>query len=208
MSNKPKKVLLLGWDAADWKVINPLMDQGLMPNMQKLVENGTISNLATLDPAYSPMLWSSIATGKRPYKHGVYGFVEPTPDGKDVRPVMSVIRKCKAIWNILTQEHYKTHVVGWWPSHPAEPINGDRAESRRAISCVNTPSRAPWSRPCATPGRLAESTHGRRQPPRFARCTGRRLICAGCLYAVRDAPAHPEFTYKENPHGCHLRCLR
>ena len=26
-----KKVLLVGWDAADWKVIHPLMDAGEMP---------------------------------------------------------------------------------------------------------------------------------------------------------------------------------
>ena len=119
-----KKVLLLGWDAADWKVLNPLMDQGLMPNFKRLVNNGTIANLATLDPPYSPMLWTSISTGKRPYKHGVHGFTEPHPNGKDIRPVMSVSRKCKAIWNILSERGLKTHVVGWWPSHPAEHING------------------------------------------------------------------------------------
>ncbi len=122
--NGKNKVLLLGWDAADWKVINPLVDQGLMPNMKKLIEGGTIANLATLDPPYSPMLWSSIATGKRPYKHGVLGFTEITPDGKDVRPVMSISRKCKALWNIFNQNKMRSHVVGWWPSHPAEPING------------------------------------------------------------------------------------
>ena len=26
---KAKKVLVIGWDAADWKIINPLMDQML-----------------------------------------------------------------------------------------------------------------------------------------------------------------------------------
>jgi len=119
-----KKILLLGWDAADWKVINPLVDKGWMPNMKRLIEQGTISNLTTLDPMYSPMLWTSIATGKRPYKHGVLGFMEPTPDGTGVRPVMSVSRNCKAIWNIFTQKKLKSHVVGWWPSHPAEHING------------------------------------------------------------------------------------
>lgn len=123
-NTKKKKVLLLGWDAADWKIINPLIDQGLMPNMKKLVEGGVIGNLATLDPAYSPMLWSSIATGKRPYKHGVLGFHEPWDKGNGIRPVMGTTRKTKAIWNMLTQKEYKTHVVGWWPSHPTEPING------------------------------------------------------------------------------------
>jgi tetratricopeptide (TPR) repeat protein len=119
-----KKILLIGWDGADWKVINPLMEAGLMPNLHRLVNGGTIGNLATLDPPYSPMLWTSIATGKRPYKHGVFGFYEPDPDGENVRPVLSISRNCKAIWNILTQKNYKTHVAGWWPSHPAEPING------------------------------------------------------------------------------------
>lgn len=121
---KKQKVLLLGWDAADWKVINNLMDQGLMPSLEKLVNKGIMGKLATLDPSFSPMLWSSIATGKRPYKHGVHGFIEVTPDGNNVRPVMSTSRKCRAIWNMLTLKKMKTHVVGWWPSHPAEPING------------------------------------------------------------------------------------
>ena len=38
-----KKVLLVGWDAADWKVIHPLMDAGKMPNVQRLVENGAMA---------------------------------------------------------------------------------------------------------------------------------------------------------------------
>lgn len=122
--NGKNKTLLLGWDGADWKIINPLVDQGKMPNFKRLIENGTVANLRTLDPMYSPMLWTSIGTGKRPYKHGVLGFMEPTPDGESVRPVLSVSRKCKAIWNIFTQLEKKTHVVGWWPSHPADHING------------------------------------------------------------------------------------
>lgn len=119
-----RKLLVIGWDGADWKMINPLMDQGLMPNLEKLVNSGTIGNLATLDPPFSPMLWTSMATGKRPYTHGVMGFNEPDEDGINIRPVLSLSRKCKAIWNILTQEKKNTHTVAWWPSHPAEPING------------------------------------------------------------------------------------
>ncbi len=119
-----RKTLLIGWDAADWKTIHPLLDKGQMPNLEKLINGGVMGNLATLDPPLSPMLWTSIATGKRPYKHGILGFTEPNPDGNGIRPIHVTGRKGKAIWNILTQEEYKTHVIGWWPSHPAEPING------------------------------------------------------------------------------------
>ncbi len=119
-----KKVLVIGWDAADWKHIQPLLDKGWMPNLQKLMDRGAYGNLATLQPILSPMLWNSAATGKRPYKHGIHGFIEPLPDGKGIRPSASTTRKCKAIWNILTQQGYTANVVGWFCGHPAEPING------------------------------------------------------------------------------------
>src|SRR5579863_9342502 len=119
-----RKVLLVGWDAADWKVIHPLMESGEMPNVRRLVESGATGQIATLHPPLSPMLWTSIATGKRPFKHGILGFSEPTPDGRGVRPVTNLSRTSKAVWNILSQNNLRSVVVGWWPSHPAEPING------------------------------------------------------------------------------------
>jgi predicted AlkP superfamily phosphohydrolase/phosphomutase/tetratricopeptide (TPR) repeat protein len=119
-----KKVIVIGWDAADWKVINPLLDQGLMPALERLINKGAMGNLATLDPPLSPVLWTSIATGKTADKHGILNFIEPDPNTNELRPVSVTSRKIKAVWNILTQEGFKTHLVGWWPSHPAEPING------------------------------------------------------------------------------------
>ena len=118
------KVLLIGWDAADWKVIHELMDAGKMPTVQRMVDEGTMGNLRTLNPPLSPMLWTSIATGKRPFKHGIYGFTEPNVNNDGVQPMTNLSRSCKAIWNILNQQDQKSLVVGWWPSHPAEPIDG------------------------------------------------------------------------------------
>ena len=114
----------MGWDAADWKVIHPLMEAGKMPNVRRLVENGARGQMTTLQPPLSPMLWTSIATGKRPFKHGIHGFSEPAPDGRGVQPVTNLSRKSKALWNILNQNNLRSIVIGWWPSHPAEPING------------------------------------------------------------------------------------
>ncbi len=95
-----------------------------MPHLSRLVEQGCMGQISTIHPVYSPMVWSSIATGKRPYKHGVLGFMETLPDGSGVRPVTGMSRKTKAFWNIFNQQGWRGHVVGWWPSHPAERING------------------------------------------------------------------------------------
>jgi hypothetical protein len=51
-----RKVLLVGWDAADWKVIQPLMAEGKMPNVQRLVSSGASGQITTLHPPLSPML--------------------------------------------------------------------------------------------------------------------------------------------------------
>ena len=124
MPAPPRKLLLIGWDSADWKLLSPLMESRQMPALARLVKEGCRGQISTLHPVYSPMLWTSIATGKRPYKHGVLGFSEPLPDRSGVRPVSSLSRKTKAFWNVFHQQGWRGHVVGWWPSHPAEPING------------------------------------------------------------------------------------
>ncbi len=119
-----KKILLIGWDGADWEHINPLVDGGLMPTFNDFINEGTIGNLATLRPVLSPMLWNSVATGKFADKHGIHGFVEPNPGMQGARPFSSTSRKTKAIWNIFSQNGIRSNVINWWASHPAEPIDG------------------------------------------------------------------------------------
>jgi predicted AlkP superfamily phosphohydrolase/phosphomutase len=67
---------------------------------------------------YSPSLWTSIATGKRMHKHGVYWFIEPDADGRSIDVARSTTRRCKAFWNILTQAGLETQLVGWLTTHP------------------------------------------------------------------------------------------
>jgi len=141
------RLLFIGWDAADWKVIRPLLKAGQLPNLAGLIAGGVHGNVATIYPVLSPMLWTSIATGKRAYKHGIHGFSEPLPDGSGVRPVTLLARKTKAVWNILNQSGHRSLVVGWWPSHPAEPLNGVMVSNY-----FQHPAGAPGSVPPLAPG--------------------------------------------------------
>jgi predicted AlkP superfamily phosphohydrolase/phosphomutase/Flp pilus assembly protein TadD len=137
-----KKLLLVGWDGADWQIIQPLLDRGLMPALESLISRGVMGNLASHEPMLSPMLWTTMATGKPPAQHGICGFAEPDPSSEHgARLVTSTSRKCKAFWNILSQEGFKTHLIGWIPSHPAEPINGICTTElfARAVDVVDQP---------------------------------------------------------------------
>src|SRR3954468_6675775 len=129
-----RKVLLIGWDAADWRIIRPLVAAGDLPHLANLIAVGASGNLASLRPMLSPMLWTSVATGKRPHKHGVHGFTEPRPEGGGIRAVASTSRTTKAVWNILTQAGLRSHCVNWNASHPAEPIAGVCVSDRFAVT--------------------------------------------------------------------------
>ncbi len=140
-----RKVLVIGWDAADWKVINPLLDAGKMPALERFITQGVMGNIATLNPPLSPMIWTTVATGVRPYRHGIHGFTEPNPDIGGIQPVTNLSRKVKAVWNILNQSGYRCNVIGWWPSAPAEPIDGVMVSNhfQRAAVAMGKPWRLP-----------------------------------------------------------------
>ncbi len=95
-----------------------------MPALASLIDRGVMGDVETLQPVLSPMLWNSIATGKRADQHGILGFTEIDPASGLVRPVTSTSRRVKALWNILSQQGLRSNVVSWFGSHPAEPIRG------------------------------------------------------------------------------------
>ena len=124
MEKRRQRLLLVGWDSADWKIIHPLLDSGELPGLARLVESGTSGNLTTLEPQLSPMLWTSIATGKMAYHHGVPGFTEVDPGTGAVVPVSAATRKCRTLWEILASRGLRSHVVSWFATHGEEDHPG------------------------------------------------------------------------------------
>ena len=161
-----RKVLLVGWDGADWKVIQPLLDRGELPVLESIINGGVMGNLASLRPMLSPMLWTSIGTGKRPFQHGVHGFTEVDRKLDQVVPVGSTTRQCKAIWNILNERGFKTQVSCWFATHPAEPLDGACVTDRFAHP-VPTRLDKEWKMSKGTihPVRLEEQLAGLRVRP-------------------------------------------
>lgn len=116
------RAVVIGIDGADWKIIEALATEGGMPNLMGLRERGTWGPIETLnDIPLSPVIWTSVATGKTPAKHGVTWFMVDQPDGTRV-PVRSFNRKTKAIWNILSDSGRRPIVLGWWATFPAESV--------------------------------------------------------------------------------------
>ncbi len=121
---KGPKVLFVGVDGATWKVIGPLLEKGQLPVLGRLVREGAHApDFDTLEGGASPLIWTTIATGRAPKDHGITSFTTDMPKGVKV-PVTSTSRKARAIWEIATQRGQSTGVIGYWASWPAEQIDG------------------------------------------------------------------------------------
>ncbi|MGA7991937.1 MAG: alkaline phosphatase family protein, partial [Thermoanaerobaculia bacterium] len=120
---KPQ-LILVGWDGADWKFLDPLMKDGLLPNLSALVARGRTWNLDSCQPMASPLIWTTIATGRSPVDHGVADFQELDPKTRARLPISGWSRKVPAIWNVASGKGLKVGVVGWWATWPAEKVKG------------------------------------------------------------------------------------
>jgi predicted AlkP superfamily phosphohydrolase/phosphomutase len=81
------RVLLIGWDGADWRILDPMLEKGILPNLASLVERGQRGVLRSTIPTHSWSAWPSFLTGVEPADHGVYDILEPVPGTHKQLPV-------------------------------------------------------------------------------------------------------------------------
>lgn len=81
------RVLLIGWDGADWRILEPLLERGDLPNLQALIERGQRAVLRSTVPTHSWAAWPSFLTGVNPADHGVYDILETVPGTHKQYPV-------------------------------------------------------------------------------------------------------------------------
>jgi len=118
------KLLVVGLDGADWAILDPLLERGKMPNLARLIEKGVRAKLLAISPTLSPVVWTTIATGVEPSRHGILDFLIQDPMGGQGQPVTSLQRKAPTIWDILSRAGVSVGVVGWWATWPADPVRG------------------------------------------------------------------------------------
>jgi len=130
------RLLVVGWDGGDWEIIDGLIEQGKLPNLKRLIDEGVRAKLLSISPMLSPVVWTSVATGVEPSRHGILDFVIVDPvDGK-AQPVTSAQRQVPTVWEMLSRSGVQTGVVGWWASWPADPVRGYLVSDRIAYQLL------------------------------------------------------------------------
>lgn len=117
------RVVVIGFDGANWPTIDPLIEKGKLPFLKKLKEESAWGYFKTFKPTKSNVVWTSIATGKTMMKHGIMDFSYLKKNGVKMLYNKSQ-RKEPAIWQILNSFNKKSVVINWWVSDPPDKING------------------------------------------------------------------------------------
>lgn len=141
-----KKVLVIGIDGMDPRIVQSLMDDDKMPNFKQLSEDGTGVELQTVFPPQSPVAWTTIATGVNAGKHNIFDFIRRNPE--TYLPMLGLFESESSLhsgtrysslvtldpfWKKLGTDDIFSTVVKWPMTFPSENFNG------RSLSGLGTP---------------------------------------------------------------------
>jgi hypothetical protein len=141
-------LLVVGIDSATLDAVLPLAEQGRLPFFASLLRQGAYGRLSAFAPERPPSLWTTVATGKYPFEHGVLGDrVRPAPfiaegaehrllpwglrfprwgtfGGPGVPERGGDVRTARALWEVLPALGAPSGTVGW-PALAPEPGPGN-----------------------------------------------------------------------------------
>ena len=133
-SQRPQ-LCVVGIESATLDAILPLEEQGRLPFFSKMLREGSHARLSTLRPSRRAALWTTLATGKFPYRHGVVGdrvFDAPFLPGELSLNQLPLgigfehwgtwnvgtqadasASRVRSLWEILSRLGVPTALVGW-----------------------------------------------------------------------------------------------
>ncbi|MEW6722384.1 MAG: alkaline phosphatase family protein [Candidatus Micrarchaeota archaeon] len=128
-----KRLVVLGLDGADWRIINPLVAEGALPNFARMISEGSHANLRSTIPALTAPAWTSIFTGVNPGKHGIFDFFSLS--GGRFGLTGTADNFAPYLWEMMPDERHIAFNIPWcYPPRPcgnAVIVSGLGAPSQR-----------------------------------------------------------------------------
>jgi len=112
------KVIVIGLDGGTWDLLMPLAAEGFLPNLHRLVQEGSWGELESTIPPVTAPAWTSFATGKNPGKTGVFDFLVPRNSLTDLSPVTSRDISGKTFYEIIDDYGLSTVLINLPLSYP------------------------------------------------------------------------------------------
>lgn len=124
MNNHNIKTIVIGLDGATFKILDPMLEKGLMPNLKELREKGSSGTLLSTFPPTTAPAWAAFMTGKDPDEHGLFDFRKPLHFARKRSLISSRDIKARKIWNILNDHGKVAALVNVPITYPPEEVHG------------------------------------------------------------------------------------
>lgn len=118
-STKPKpRVVVVGVNGMELDILRPLLLQGQLPNLAKVIKNGAYGKLRTVSAPNCPRVYSTMFTSTRPEEHGVTGFLVG-----GITANTNMLKE-EPIWSILSKNGVTVGMANVPATFPVMPVNG------------------------------------------------------------------------------------
>jgi predicted AlkP superfamily phosphohydrolase/phosphomutase len=131
-------VVVVGLDGLDPRLIQPMLEQGVLPHLAAVARLGGWSRVETTTPAQTPVAWSTFATGVNPGGHGIFDFLRRDPAtylpdlglnryeaGGGLRgPRVVNLRRGVPFWHYLTEAGVPSAVIRCPCTYPPDAVKG------------------------------------------------------------------------------------
>jgi len=119
------RCLFLGLDGGTFSILDPLMEDGVMPFLKQFVASGARAELRSVIPPTTPPGWTSIVTGRSPGNHGVLDFFTfESLDSQHARLTNSAHIQCETIWSMVSRQGLTATALNFPIMAPPRPISG------------------------------------------------------------------------------------
>ncbi len=119
-----KKAIVIGLDGATFDLLRPLSEKGYLPNIARMMQDGTWGHLRTVIPPGTGPAWSSIVTGLDPSNHGVFDFIVRAKDSYDLAFLNGRALKVPTIWDLVGSLGGKVLVLNVPMTYPPRAVKG------------------------------------------------------------------------------------
>jgi predicted AlkP superfamily phosphohydrolase/phosphomutase len=115
---------LLGLDGAAFPLLDPWMEEGIMPNLHALRNQWAWGELESTTPATTPPAWASCCSGVNPGRHSVLDFRESPKRDRNRPLITSRSVRWRRIWHLLNRSGRTTVMLNVPLTYPPEPVDG------------------------------------------------------------------------------------
>ena len=119
------RVLVIGWDGADWRLLQPLMAQGRLPNLVTLLVRAAHGVLLSTVPPVTGPAWSSFITGCWPARHGLLSWQLPLNERLERPWVNASALHGPSLWQLLSAAGQRLGVLNVPLTYPPPALNGE-----------------------------------------------------------------------------------